>query len=461
METFLIRALQLMLCLSILVVLHEGGHFFFARLFKIRVEKFCLFFDPWKTLLKFKPKKSDTEYCLGWLPLGGYVKISGMIDESMDKEQMKQPPQPWEFRTKPAWQRLFVMIGGVLVNFILALVIYVMILFCWGETYVPIQDMTYGLQFNKEAKALGFQDGDILLRTDTKVLKNFDNRDGISNTYRDISEAKWVMVKRHGQEVKINLPAEGINMLQMFKANPPFMLTYLPSVIDSVAANTPAAKAGIKKGDRIMALNNSTITTWNDYHFVVNKMSEKLIDAPTDDSLAMRNVTLVVQRAGTETPDTLELMMTEELKLGVIEMNVHSAYKSVTHEFNLLESVPAGIQHGINVLNAYLDDLKYIFTKEGATSVGSFGAIGSMFPSAWDWHRFWELTAFISIILAFMNILPIPALDGGHVLFLLYEIIFRRKPSDKFLEYAEMVGMGLLLLLMVFAIRNDIVHFLL
>ncbi len=461
METFLIRALQLILCLSILVLLHEGGHFFFAKLFKIRVEKFCLFFDPWKTLLRFRPKKSDTEYCLGWLPLGGYVKISGMIDESMDKEQMKQPPQPWEFRSHPAWQRLLVMLGGVMVNFLLALFIYSMILFYWGETYVPMQSMSLGMQFNAEAKALGFQDGDILVSTDKKVFKNFDTRDGISNTYRDLSEARYVNVIRAGKPVRIQMPEKGLNMLQMFKSTPSFVLAYFPAVIDSVLEKLPADAAGVRKGDRILAVNNQKITTWNDYNACIMKLSERLVDAPTDDSLALRKISLVVEHAGNQGVDTLRLMLNENLQMGVIQKNMYQYYKPATQEYNILESVPAGIGHGVDVLKGYLADLKYIFTKEGANSVGSFGAIGSMFPTMWDWHRFWELTAFISIILAFMNILPIPALDGGHVLFLLCEIVLRRKPSDKFLERAEMVGIGLLMLLMLFAIKNDIVNFLL
>ncbi len=461
METFLIRALQLMLCLSILVLLHEGGHFFFAKLFKIRVEKFCLFFDPWKTLLKFKPKKSDTEYCLGWLPLGGYVKISGMIDESMDKEQMKQPPKPWEFRSHPAWQRLLVMIGGVLVNFLLALLIYSLILFYWGETYVPTQSMTYGMQFNKEAKALGFQDGDILVGTDIKPFKNFDSRDGISETYRDLSKAKYVDIIRSGKPMRLTMPEGGLNMLQMFKNTPPFVLAYFPAVIDSVIADMPAGQAGIMEGDRIIALNNQNIVTWNDYNAAIGKISDELIDAPTDDSLARRHISLVVQHKDNHANDTLSLLMTEKLQIGVIQKSMYQCYNTVNKRYSLLESVPAGITHGVNVLKGYLGDFKYIFTKEGATSVGSFGAIGSMFPATWDWHRFWELTAFISIILAFMNILPIPALDGGHVMFLLFEIILRRKPSDKFMERAEMIGIGLLLFLMLFAIRNDIVNFLL
>lgn len=459
MEAFLIRALQLILCFSILILLHEGGHFFFAKLFKVRVEKFCLFFDPWKTLLKFRPKKSDTEYCLGWLPLGGYVKISGMIDESMDTQQMKQPPQPWEFRSHPAWQRLLIMLGGVLVNFILALFIYSMILFYWGETYIPLDRMSKGMQFNSEAKALGFKDGDVLLSTDKRAFKRFDSSESIGSVYRDISSARYVTVLRNGHKVNIDMPAEGLSMLNMFRAMPPFVSTYVPSVIDSVVPGTPAAKAGICKGDRLMAFNQSKVVTWNDFNVAIQQLSDRLVGAPTDDSLAARHVSVVVSRARTHKTDTLKLMLMPSLTMGVIKASPYTLYKPVTVNYGFFESIPAGINHGIDVLVGYVDDLKYLFTKEGARSVGSFGAIGSMFPTSWDWQRFWELTAFISIILAFMNLLPIPALDGGHVLFLLCEIITRRKPSEKFMERAQMVGMIILLVLMVYAVGNDVLRF--
>ena len=243
METFFIRALQLILCFSLLILLHEGGHFFFAKLFKVRVEKFCLFFDPWLTLFKFKPKRSDTTYCLGWLPLGGYVKIAGMVDESMDMKQLQEPVKPWEFRAKPAWQRLLIMVGGVLVNFVLAFLIYAMVLFVWGETYVPIRNITHGFKFNTEAQHLGFRDGDILLGTDTKTFRKFDG-----NVYRDLSEAHQATVLRGGKEVKIALPGD-LNMLEMIKSQPRFVELLLPSVTDSVQKGSPADKAGVRPGD--------------------------------------------------------------------------------------------------------------------------------------------------------------------------------------------------------------------
>lgn len=461
MEVFLIRALQLILCFSILILLHEAGHFFFAKLFKVRVEKFCLFFDPWKTLLKFKPKHSDTEYCLGWLPLGGYVKISGMIDESMDTEQMKKPPQPWEFRSHPAWQRLLIMIGGVLVNFLLALFIYSMVMFYWGDDYVPLEKMTLGMKFNTEAKSLGFRDGDILLSTNKGKLQSFESNETIGAVYRDLSEAKTVTVMRGGKPVTIRMPEGGLNMLDMIRAVPPFVNVYMPSRIDSVAPNSAAWRAGIHKGDYVVGFNKARFETWNDFNTAVARLSKSLEGAPTDDSLAARHVTVLVRRAVSNQIDTLPLMLDSELRMGVYQCTLYSYYKPVHVKYGFFESFPAGITRGWQILKGYVDDLKYLFTKDGAKSIGSFGAIGSMFPTTWNWERFWELTAFISLMLAFMNILPIPALDGGHVFFLLIEIITRKKPSEKVLERAQIAGMTFLILLMIYAIGNDIFRFLL
>ena len=455
MEIFFIRALQLILCFMMLVVLHEGGHFLFAKIFKVRVEKFCLFFDPWFTLFKFKPKKSDTTYALGWLPLGGYVKISGMIDESMDTEQMKQPVKPWEFRAKPAWQRLFIMIGGVLVNFITALVIYAMILFTWGDTYVPLRNMTDGLKYNEMAQSVGFRDGDIPLRTNAVELERMDG-----DMFRAISEAHSVTVLRDGKEVTFALPGD-LSLLDMLKDQPRFAEVLMPSRIDSVTAGGVAEKAGIRAGDELIGYNGKAFSTWNEYAVVRGSIADVLAQGSAADSLKMRQATLVVRRAETGATDTLNVMLGKDYMLG-IAWNIPTAtrYKSVTRTYGFFESFPAGAIHGWKVLTGYVDDLKYIFTAEGAKSVGSFGAIGSMFPAVWDWQRFWELTAFISLMLAFMNILPIPALDGGHVFFLLVEVITRRKPSDKFMERAQTIGMALLLLLMAFALFNDFRNFL-
>ena len=455
MEIFFIRALQLILCFMLLVVLHEGGHFLFAKIFKVRVEKFCLFFDPWFTLFKFKPKKSDTTYALGWLPLGGYVKITGMIDESMDTEQMKQPVKPWEFRAKPAWQRLFIMIGGVLVNFLTALAIYAMVLFTWGDTYVPLRNMTDGLKYNEMAQSVGFRDGDIPLRTDAVELERMDG-----DMFRAISEAHSVTVLRDGKEVTFSLPGD-LSLLEMLKDQPRFAEVLMPSRIDSVTAGGVADKAGIRAGDELIGYNGQAFSTWNEYAVVRGSIADVLAQGNAADSMKMRQAALVVRRAETGMTDTLNVMLGKDYKLGIAwNLPTATRYESVTRTYGFFESFPAGAIHGWKVLTGYVDDLKYIFTAEGAKSVGSFGAIGSMFPAVWDWQRFWELTAFISLMLAFMNILPIPALDGGHVFFLLVEVIMRRKPSDKFMERAQTVGMTLLLLLMAFALFNDFRNFL-
>ena len=444
METFLIRALQLILSLSLLVIVHEGGHFFFARLFKIRVEKFYIFFDPWFSLFKYKPKNSDTEYGVGWLPLGGYCKISGMIDESMDTEQMKQPAQPWEFRSKPAWQRLLVMIGGVLMNFLLALFIYSMILFTWGDSYVALKDMTYGMKFNETAKEIGFRDGDILKSADGKELVKFD-----MDMLRSIVEAREVTVLRDGKDVKILMPE--LSLLDVAKEDPLFVATFRPNVVDSVIPGGGFAQAGIQKGDSLIAYNGTPLTSWNEF---MDEMSKLEVQAELDKKESA-GFSLVYSRNGLR--DTVNVTTDSQFKVNALGGLLD--YKATNLTYGFFESFPAGITLGVNTLKGYVNDMKYVFTKEGAKSVGGFGTIGSIFPKVWDWQRFWEMTAFLSIILAFMNILPIPALDGGHVLFLLYEIIARRKPSDKFLEYAQMVGMFLLFGLLIWANFNDILRF--
>ena len=412
MDIFLIRLLQFMLAIGLLVLLHEGGHFFFSKLFGVRVDKFYLFFDPsigkWDgSLFKWKPKKSDTQYGVGWLPLGGYCKIAGMIDESFDTEQMKQPEQPWEFRAKPAWQRLLIMIGGVLVNFLLALFIYSMILFYWGDTYIPVKDMTMGMKFNTEAKQYGFKDGDILVGTDQGTFKDFS-----ADLFRDLSEAKRVDIIRDGKAMSLQLPGD-INLLG----------------------------------------------SYNEFTNQIGILSDMMTGAKTTaDSMKLRTVTMVI--AHESKTDTLTTMLTSDLKVGFFVKSIAGIYQPVTKEYSFFESFPAGIKYGWNVLAGYVGDMKYVFTADGAKSLGGFGAIGSLFPPMWDWYMFWKMTAFLSIILAFMNILPIPALDGGHVLFLFYEMITRRKPSETFMIRAEYVGFGILILLMVVANLNDILRWL-
>ena len=446
METFLIRALQLMMSLSLLVIIHEGGHFFFAKLFKVRVTKFYLFFDPWFSLFKFKPKNSETEYGVGWLPLGGYVQISGMVDETQNSDDLNHPVEEWEFRAKPAWQRLLIMVGGVMMNFLLALFIYSMILFKWGDQYVALQDMTHGMEFNERAEEIGFRDGDILLSADDKPLERFD-----VDMLRAMTEARAVKVSRQGKEVEIFLPE--ISLLDVAKDYPPFVEPLIPNVVDSVIVGMPFEKAGVCKGDELLAVNGKEINSWNTFLATMSQLKENAEVENKDKA----ELTLVYSRAGVR--DTVTLM-TDTLFMVGASANALADYKVTNLEYGFFESFPAGIALGVNTLKGYVNDMKYVFTKEGAKSVGGFGTIGSIFPKVWDWHRFWEMTAFLSIILAFMNILPIPALDGGHVLFLLYEIIARRKPSDKFMERAQMAGMILLFALLIWANFNDVVKFL-
>jgi len=447
-----------MLAIGLLVLLHEGGHFFFAKLFGVRVDKFYLFFDPsiWKwdgSLFKFKPKGSDTQYGVGWLPLGGYCKIAGMIDESFDTEQMKQPEQPWEFRAKPAWQRLLIMIGGVLVNFLLALFIYSMILFHWGDTYIPVKDMSLGMKFNTEAKALGFEDGDILIGTDKGEFKDFS-----ADLYRDLSEAYSVDLIRDGKKMTLRLPGN-LNLLGMLKAEPSFVRPLIPAEVDSVMADSPAASIGLQKGDKIVAINDKAIDCYNEFTDQLGILEDMMTAALTKaDSLKVRTATIVFDRDAVK--DTATVVLTPELKLGFYVKSLAGLYEPYTREYGFFESIPAGIKYGWNVLAGYVGDMKYVFTADGAKSLGGFGAIGSLFPPMWDWYLFWKMTAFLSIILAFMNILPIPALDGGHVLFLVYEMITRRKPSETFMIRAEYVGFGILILLMVVANLNDILRWL-
>ena len=444
METFWIKAVQLMLSLSLLVVIREGGHFLFAKLFKTRVEKFSLFFDPWFTIFKFKPKNSETEYGLGWIPLGGYVKIAGMIDESMDLEQMKQPAQPWEFRAKPAWQRLLIMIGGVLFNFLLALFIYSMILFAWGDSYIPVQKAPLGMQFNETAHNVGFQDGDILISADGKPLERMG-----TDLLMSVVDARQVTVLRDGKEASVYIPEDMINRLMEDSVT--FTAFRMPFVVDSLMAGSPAMAAGMQPGDSIIAMNGKGSLAYDDF---MKEMQQRR-DAKSDDHV----VTLTIMRKGI--PQELTLTTDEDYKIGVYPVTATAKLlPMVKTDYGFFASFPAGITLGVNTLKGYVNQMKYVFSKEGAKQLGGFGTIGSIFPASWDWHQFWYMTAFLSIILAFMNILPIPALDGGHVLFLLYEIIARRKPSDKFMERAEMAGMLILFGLLIWANLNDVIRFL-
>ena len=433
MSPFAVKAIQLLLSLSLLIVLHELGHFIPAKLFKTRVEKFFLFFDVKFAL--FKKKIGDTVYGIGWLPLGGYVKISGMIDESMDTEQMQQPPQPWEFRSKPAWQRLIIMLGGVTVNIILGFLIYLMILFVWGKDTLSNEALPEGLQPSSVAAEVGFRPGDQVLGVDGTPLDNVLD----VNRYLFLRHVKTVTVKhREGNTETLNIP-EDIGQ-QIFKSGELFPLVpAIPAVIDSVIPNSPAARSGLLPKDKILTINNQPIHDWSDL-------------GNTLDDQANQSITLQINREGEILK--LEATTSAESTLGVFPKRPQI---TVTNKsLSLGESIRDGFAFGYWTLYDYVSQFQYIFTKKGASQVGGFGAIGNLFPPTWDWRGFWSSTALISIMLAFMNILPIPALDGGHVLFLCYEIITGRKPHDRFMEYAQMLGFFLLLSLVLFANGNDL-----
>ncbi|MCD6367175.1 MAG: RIP metalloprotease RseP [Bacteroidales bacterium] len=434
METF-IRIAQLLLSLSILVILHESGHFFFAKLFKTRVEKFYLFFDPWFSLFKFK--KGDTEYGIGWLPLGGYVKISGMIDESMDKEQMKQPPQPWEFRSKPAGQRLLIMLGGILVNILLAFFIYIMVLWTWGEEYLPTQNASYGIMVDSVGEELGLQNGDKILSIDHQIVENFRKIPVVIL----LNNPKTIEVERNGQTIEIPVNKE---LIPKLLKDPGFITVRIPYIIGKVLKGKPAAEAGFLVGDKILKINGEPKIFADE---VMNKIKEH----------KNQQITISVLRNG-ETKD-IPVTVGEDGLIGVqIEGDISQFFELKKINYSFFAAIPAGIHKTVEVGKSYLRQLKLIFSPSTGAykSVGGFIAIGKIFPGVWDWQSFWGLTAFLSIMLAILNLLPIPALDGGHVMFLLYEIITGKKPGDKFMERAQIAGLIILLALVVFANGNDI-----
>ncbi|MDD4754851.1 MAG: RIP metalloprotease RseP [Prolixibacteraceae bacterium] len=438
METVLIKAAQLILSLSILVVLHEFGHFIFARVFKTRVEKFYLFFDPWFSLFKFR--KGDTEYGVGWLPLGGYVKISGMIDESMDKEAMKLPPKPWEFRSKPAWQRLFIMIGGVLMNFLFAMIIYIGVLYAWGEEYLPTENVKYGIVVNEVGEQIGFKTGDKILTVDNRHIENFMKI--IPSIVLD--NAKTVQVDRNGEKVNVDITDDDLALMLKNKSvlwpRVPFRLG-----VDGFTDDSPAQKAGLQVGDEITGMNGVQYAYYDEW-----------TNAARDN--AGKQVVLTVNRNG-EMLD-LPVKVAEGGMIGVKNKHYADKYFELkTINYGFFESVPAGIKRGLQTIKDYLKQFKLFFRPDTKAyeSLGGFAAIGNIFPGTWDWFSFWNMTAFISIILAIMNLLPIPALDGGHVMFLFFEMVTGRKPGDKFLEYAQIAGMVILLALVLFANANDII----
>ena len=494
MSSFWIRLIQLVLSLTILVVFHEFGHYLFSRLFGVRVDKFYAFFNPRFSLVRikrvdgkirvkfFSPNVPDsyteekhynfegkeeitykpidldtlpegdwrrspenTEFGVGWVPFGGYCKIAGMIDESMDVATMQQDPQPWEFRTKKSWQRLLIMVGGVLFNLILAFFIYSMVLFTWGDSYTPAQGLKYGMEFNEHAESLGFRDGDIITATDGVPTTSFDG-----DLYRAIAKASKVTVLRDGSEIVLDMPQE-LSLFD-FTREVPFVSILSPMTVDSVinSAESGAARAGLMAGDTILTVNGLYAATWTSFQVLLADMRQR-----AENSYVDRNLEMVIGRPGAGR-DTLTVTADEGFRIGIYHFS--NEYEPVRLEYGFWSSIPAGIKYGWSTLKSYVGDFRYVFTKEGAKSLGGFGTIGSIFPEKWNWHAFWLMTAFLSIILAFMNILPIPALDGGYVLFLLIEVLTGKKPGDKFLEVANTIGMIILFGLLIYANLNDVIR---
>jgi regulator of sigma E protease len=438
--TILIKILQFLLSLSIIVIIHEFGHFVFAKLFITRVEKFYLFFDPWFAL--FKRKIGETEYGIGWIPLGGYVKISGMIDESMDREQMKQPPQPYEFRSKGSGQRLLIMTAGVIFNFISALLIYVCVLYAWGETYLPTANVKYGIVTDSVGYSIGLRNGDKILSLDNQKIENF------SQITSDIvlNGRKSIQVDRNGEILNIQIPADYV--AKMLKGNGRIepRTPFRPYVISAFGKKSPGKTAGLLVGDELLGIDGKNFEWFDEFQ-------KYLADNKT------RSVIINLLRKGEQI--NIPVVPTPEGLLGIGSSRTYDQmFELKTINYGFLASIPAGISKGFKTIGDYLKQFKVIFSRhtKAYESLGGFITIGSIFPGVWDWQSFWNLTALLSIILAVMNILPIPALDGGHVIFLLYEVITGRKPSDKFLEYAQITGMVILFALLILANGNDIMR---
>ncbi|MBE0676018.1 MAG: RIP metalloprotease RseP, partial [Bacteroidales bacterium] len=411
----------------------------FARLFKTRIEKFYLFFDAWFSLFKFK--RGDTEYGIGWIPLGGYVKISGMIDESMDKEQMKQPPQPYEFRSKKSWQRLLIMTGGVLFNLLLAMVIYIGVLFIWGETYLETKEVKYGIVTDSLGLEIGLRDGDKILTVDNEYFPNF------YQIVYDIvlNERSSIQVERNGEVVNIPVKKEYIPLLLKGKGTIDARVPFGTFLITGFGKDSPSEAAGMAVGDQVTGIDGKKFDYYDEYQrYLLSKKGEQ--------------VDVSILRNGEELFLPVTITMTG--MLGVTR-NVEQVFEFAEFRYGFFESIPLGIKKGFKTVGDYLKQFRLIFSRDtkGYESLGGFLSIGSIFPAIWDWHAFWNLTAFLSIILAVMNILPIPALDGGHVMFLLYEVVSGRKPSDKFMEYAQITGMIIILALLIYANGNDILRF--
>ena len=488
------QVIGLILSLSLLVIVHEFGHYCFARLFKTRVEKYYIFFNPYFSLFRMKklggrwrfkffapnvpnavveekdadgnPKKDEkgkpvyrvmtdedraalpeddwrrepdnTEWGIGWLPFGGYCSIAGMVDETTKPGDLPAEPQSWEFRSKPAWQRLFIIVGGVLVNFITALILYVAILFTWGEQFIPMENAKYGLYFSETALNEGFRNGDQILAVDGKSYERL----GDLATALLVDDARRVEVLRDGRKDTVYLSADFAQKV-LASGQQAFCQFDFPFVIDSVWDGSVAAKADLRRGDSLTAINDTTYNSFFDFRSVLARHANEEID-------------LALFRAGQ--PDTFSVQLGEDGMLGVNPVSYWDMLGTKTVEYSFWSSIPNGIAKGFQKLADYVKSFKLVFTKEGASQLGGFGTIGSIFPKVWNWEIFWNMTAFLSIILAFMNFLPIPALDGGYILFILVEMITGRKPSDKFIGYANTVGFALLILLLIYANGMDVLR---
>lgn len=431
-----VKAGQFILSFSILVVLHELGHFLPAKWFGCRVDKFYLFFDPWFSL--FKKKKGDTEYGLGWIPFGGYVKIAGMIDESMDKEQLKKPAEPWEFRSKPAWQRLIIMVGGVVVNILLAIVIFIGITWYWGDEQLPVKNLKYGVHVDSLGKSIGLKDGDNVVAMDGKTIENF----GSIESELVLTEAKKLTVIRNGQSVEIMVPESFMQKIVEQKKFSGMLVPQYPVIVDSVS-NTAVFNSGeLRKGDTLIAMNGKPFTYYQEF-----------------DQLKKSAANTVAQLTAIRGKDTVQIkaLVNDKGAIGFFQVSPLTILGTEHIQYDLMASIPIGFTRCWETLDRYVTGLKQLFTGKvnASDSLGSVISIGNTFPGVWDWERFWTLTGIFSIVLAFMNILPIPALDGGHALFTLYEMVSGRKPGDKFMEYAQMAGMILLMGLMAYALGLD------
>lgn len=445
MSPIIIKTIQFFLSLSLLIVLHELGHFIPAKIFKTRVEKFYLFFDVKYSL--FKKKIGETVYGIGWLPLGGYVKIAGMIDESMDTEAMKEEPKPWEFRSKPAWQRLIIMLGGVTVNFILAVIIYIGMAYSYGDQYIPMESLRDGVWVTEKeiGDKVGIQTGDKIIAIDGEKLKTFNS------VFIELINGNTITINRDGQQIEQEIPIDFISTLLEDEEKVRFLSLRAPFVVNKVSKGSHNTDAGFKSKDEFLSVNGSEAIYRDQVMALLEENKGK-------------DINIKVNR-GDGTQADLVAKVSDDAKLGIEiggftmkDLEDRGYFRIQTEKYTFLEAIPAGIDKGVTTLSSYVKQLKKIFNPSTGAykGVGGFAAIGSMFPDTWDWAAFWSTTALISIILAFMNILPIPALDGGHVTFLLYEMVTGRKPSDKFLEYAQMVGFFLLIGLLLFANGNDL-----